>query len=150
MKNPFHRHVWRTVAIDTGYTTITSETTNKRPHYVDFLKCKCGVRKFVITNDSKYSPSTDHHSGLKKAKVEWEEYNVLSLTNTSSVIYDNDYSVVLPGAEISKWKYKPVTQLDTMLKMIANNNEFKKLSTNKMVEDAFEQFVTTIALHKNL
>jgi hypothetical protein len=153
MKNPFHRHEWRTVAIDNGYNTTNSYSIKKH-HQCDFLKCECGKRKLDIVNDSKYearnSTSIKNHDGLKQTKVEWEEFNILNLTHMGSILYDHNYLIVKTGTGTSAYHYKPITEMGEILKMLEKNEEFSKLFANNMVKDAFDQLVTTISLHQGI
>jgi hypothetical protein len=52
---------------------------------------------------------------------------------------------------LDTWKYKPVTGVDKILKLLQDDSEFQELcKEHPNVDTAFGQFDTLIKLHENL
>ena len=149
-RNPIHVHEWKTVAYDVGYS-FTDENKRKRTFNVRYEKCSCGERRFKV--DKKPDPyhEVDDHSSLAKSRERWVHGNYLQLTDDSEV-FDADYQNTQPpgASSCGIWRYKPVTDVDVALTQLKSVPEFQKLRKHQMVDDAFKQLETVVAMHENI
>lgn len=151
MMNLFHRHHWQVVAFDPGYCTRLTDRDNEQIyHQVTFQKCRCGQRRMVIEKDGSGIGSADRHKTLNKAKHLWVETGRLQITDEADV-YDPDYVMTSPAKHsVRYWDYKPVTEVDKIIRMLKASDEFKELCKHQMVEDAFGELETVIKMLENI
>jgi hypothetical protein len=90
------------------------------------------------------------HKTLNKAKHLWVEVGDLQISDDAEV-YDEGYRMIShPQQQVRVWRYKPVTEIDKILNMLRNTDEWKNLSKHQMVDDALGELETVIKLHENV
>jgi hypothetical protein len=152
MLKMFHKHKWQVVAFDTGYCSTYADRPDlgKVYHQVSFQQCRCGERRMVIELDGSGQGSASRHKALNQAKHLWAVVGELQLSNEADV-YDPDYQMISnPQQDVRVWRYKPVTEIDKILNMLRNTEEWKNLSKHQMVDDALGELETAIKLHEGI
>lgn len=143
----------RVVAYDRGYhTTYTDESSLY--HQVEFLECMdCGENRHVSINanfSKREQGVGKRHSSIVAAKHDWIERKRLNLTSKSD-IYDDNYACTEPmTVKVRCWEYRPVTEMEKILIMLQENDEFQELCKNQMVADAFGELETVIKMHEGI
>lgn len=139
------KHDLRTVAFDSSFHTIYSDTKNKRNYHVKWFKCKhCGERSFD-------RGGAERHSGIEQVRNRWLEQDRITLTSEGEV-YDENYQIVNnPGPnQWAEYRLNPVTDVDRLLRMLADSPEFQELLKHQMVADAFGELETVVRMHENV
>jgi hypothetical protein len=139
------KHDWRTVAFDASFHTQYSDVNTKKLHHIRWLKCKhCDERSFDRS-------TAKEHRGVEQVRNRWLEQNRIAITQEGEV-YDDDYQLASPSTakNFAEFHYQPITEVDKILRMLADNAEFQELCKHQMVADAFGELETVVKLHENL
>lgn len=143
----------RTVAYDPGYsTTVTDRDNEKINHHVEFVECaECGGNRCIAVKGAEILRSmAERHSSIINAKHKWIENRQLQLTDDAN-IYAEGYITDSPSNwKVKIYKYEPVTEIDKIINLLKQSNEFTQLRKHQMVEDAFGELVTVVKMHENL
>jgi hypothetical protein len=148
-----HEHEFHAVAFDYGYRTSYSEDGGEKrgaPHHLTFSKCACGKRVMTESEHTKRSKHSVPHPGITNAAHTWEINDILLITPSANV-YNDDYCITKTTPDIDTWKYKPVTSVRKILKLLQDDSEFKELTQNHpCIGTALDDFVVLIKLHENI
>ena len=150
-KPVLHKHKFYVVAFDSGYKTTYPDIEGQSPkcHHLTFSKCDCGERKMTESDTTKRGKYASPHIGITKSENLWVIKGILKLSSDADV-YDDDYSVTATGG-LDTWKYKPVTGVDKILKLLQDDSEFQELcKEHPNVDTAFGQFEAIVKLHENI
>ena len=137
-----HRHVWRTVLIDTsqGYTVTDPYTSevSEFEHILLYQVCDgCGGRQFAY-DDAKENAreyAKTKHSGVALKRTKWVQGGIIVPSSTSK-----PYTFIDPS-------YAPLKGFEEWAKAFSNDPEMKKLiQDNQMVDDAFGQLEVAVKL----
>jgi hypothetical protein len=151
-----HKHEFHVVAFDTGYFTTysdsgsDSETESSKRHHLTFSKCACGKREMTESERTKRSRHSVAHSGITHAEHLWVIKDILSISGDANV-YDDNYYMTAKNTDVNTWKYRPVTGVGEILKLLEDDSEFQVLCKEQPnVETAFGDFEAVVKLHENL
>ena len=135
MFNIFKKRVWHVVAFDPGYRTLAEKDNPDSgfAHQVTFEKSNFGERRLNYTDSGYELSAAQRHTTLNSAKHLWIEKGRLQITDKADV-YDDDYEMVTSASSrVRYWDYKPVTEVDKLMKQLASSPEFQELAQNQKV-----------------
>lgn len=147
---PFSRiRNWQTVAFDTGFA-VSDGDGGRLNFHLQFDKCfNTGKRRVVCLKKPAAWIKLENHDSASNISKRWEHSGELYLT-TDAAVFDNNYKRVMTSSHFEKWEYHPIGDMEQAIKHLKNHPEMRELCKHQMVEDAFKQLETVIAMHENI
>ena len=99
----------QTIAFDHGYFTHYTATDEKIKHHLTWVK-----NEFTGQRKLKYNSSAERHAGIMKAKILWEEYNKIRMSNDGE-LFDLDYILTSNSPNSKEYEYKPLTDYERIM-----------------------------------
>ena len=142
----WHKHNWKTVAIDTSNGWNRTKPGGKKgerisfTHIIKFKECVCGARTITSADPTEQSRefAMCRHEDIALQKVIWEDSGKITGYADDTITWVDS-------------KYAPLQGFDAHLTAMKADPEIEKmLDDHSMVNDAFEQLETVIKLHSNI
>lgn len=146
-----HKHDWKTVAFDVGYTTKFSDEGTPRRHHISFQECNCGKRQ-TTSDDSGYTLSAgERHTALSKARKLWEHAGKLKLSDEAD-LYDDEFEMTSdPTRSLRLWERNPIKDdVDAQMRVLKKLPSFVEMCKHSGIEEAFGKLEVQIELHRNI
>ena len=139
------KHKWRVIAYDPAFNSTYGDEKNRVYHHVKYLKCKlCDERQFEDGG------AGETHKGVNSVKHRWLEQNILMMSASDGEVYDPDYLPVNTGSNWVTFEFQKLTGVQKILKILKEDQEFKKLAEHQMVADAFGELEAVIKMHEGI
>jgi hypothetical protein len=142
----WHKHNWKTVAIDTsnGWSRINrwgqSDERVSFTHIIKFKECSCGARIIEAVDPSEDGRefAMNDHSAIALQKAIWEDSGKITGYSDAGITWVDPKYAPLQGfdAHVTAMKADPVIK--------------QMLDDHSMVKDAVEQLEVVIKLHENI